>query len=161
MTRELKFRAWDQAEKKWIPGGYGFHITGEAMMLGGLFQDRCLGELDDVEITQWTGLLDKNGKEIFEGDIVATGTSEDHVLAVVRFGKGERICWHYDDHKELEFHGWYLEGLIDCEDELYNREMIIVGNVYENPSLVEDRQRAQEEKRDKEWEELKNSKGWV
>ena len=157
MTRELKFRAWDGEQMVVRTSNEAFFARiGEVMRMKALGYDGM-----DWPIMQFTGLLDKNGVEIYEGDIVATGTSEEHVFAVVRFGEGERICWHYDDHAELEFHGWYLEGLIDCEDELYNRKMIVIGNVYENPSLVEDRRKAQEEKRDKEWEEMKKSKGWV
>ena len=57
MSRELKFRYWDPRKKEMTyPGGLCINWTGECKA--------------DIEIMQFTGLLDKNGKEIYENDII-------------------------------------------------------------------------------------------
>jgi len=84
---------------------------------------------------QYTGLLDRNGVEIFEGDWVKMGDGEKSIPAIVRFGFSECTCRHYDDHNDLRFLGWHLDGLTDCEEELYGGKVEVIGNVWEHPGL--------------------------
>ena len=110
------------------------------------------GDFDEYIIMQSTGLKDKNGKEIFEGDIVLAHWQHDlsereylikHSLTVVEFGKILSSC---DDCEESERYvmGWGIRGkeytggqlrqLIVAPDN--DPEYEIVGNLYQNPELL-------------------------
>lgn len=82
-------------------------------------------ELDEIELMQSTGLVDKNGKEIFEGDIVKMSKdvySEPTYYEVVRHRGGAYRL-------ESKQHG--------CELWLRHTDCEVVGNIYENPELLE------------------------
>ena len=89
-------------------------------------EDSVAGEWivnNDLELMQSTGLFDKNGKEIFEGDIVSIDTDEFGLL-VVKYETG--IYWLTEDEQ-------CVEHLSD-----YYKYVSVIGNIYENPELLED-----------------------
>lgn len=84
-------------------------------------------------VGQYTGLNDKNGKKIFEGDIVNVGGA----FKVVRFGKHEIECCGccYESHSSV---GFYLES-DDEEIDAYERmwdKLYVIGNIHDNPDLL-------------------------
>jgi len=87
--RNIKFRVWDNKNKKWIIypiieiNNKGQIYTGELIEYG------THDEFNEYILSQYTGLVDKNGIEIYEGDIVR-GLND--LIYVVKFGK------HFDEY---------------------------------------------------------------
>lgn len=131
MSREIKFRAWDKTNNRWydrrphIAADITFDENG--CLVEGFWDDN--GELrtfhPDIEVVfmQFTGLHDKNGKEIYEGDLVRY-CGWNHLLVVQ---------W---DHEEAGFimggRSWRRFG-----DGETSSELEVVGNIYENPELLQ------------------------
>ena len=109
--REIKFRAWDTSEEEMIINPHARLVYGES--INSAFDD------DEIVWMQFTGLKDKNGKEIYEGDIVDSGISD---VEVVSFGEQE------DREKYATYWGFNLWP--DWEYE-------VIGNIYENPELLQ------------------------
>jgi len=114
--REIKFRAWDEKAKKMI-------YPTEIMSITSTGQVHIMNICDDNLIALFfTGLKDKNGKEIYEGDIVG----EEGIVYLVEFEDGMF---------ELA-HGTPLIDWIYAR-ERQGLEIEIIGNIHENPELLE------------------------
>ena len=120
MSRIIKFRAWAKNKKvmtfvgelSWLVAGIHFMDAGA-----------CHGFIDkDAELMQFIGLHDKNGKEIYEGDIVK------------RQEKIEVVEWI--DGDDMDSQGYYI-------DQVFGKWEVI-GNIYENPELLTKEQEARE-----------------
>ena len=87
---------------------------------------------EDVELMQSTGLFDKNGKEIFEGDIVRF---EDYYIEtdLPYINKGI-VEWSQGGFTITERASVEMEDLLDGEF----LDLTIIGNIYENPELLEE-----------------------
>jgi uncharacterized phage protein (TIGR01671 family) len=133
MTREIKFRAWDKYYKRMLEnvcplpqadGNFilvapnGYNILDQRDYVANVETEFCFL---DVKIMQYTGLKDKNGEKIFEGDIVCLGSDFDTVV----FNCGMFI----------------LERMTECYCRSvplaeYHHDITIEGNIYENPELL-------------------------
>ena len=129
--REIKFRAWDKSERQ----------MAVSETLPRLMSQDSIPEswVADLEFMQYTGLKDKNGKEIYEGDIVEA-TSElirpfepKHKQATGRFSTTRKVIEYREECASFCIKGSALGGITkSCCDEYYE----VIGNIYENPELL-------------------------
>lgn len=119
---ELKFRAWDILQKEFVTGyevysqvcGWESDETGNHIVL----------RQDKYKIMQYTGLKDQNGKEIYEGDILA----DVCIPSIVAWNDNGFQKYTYGDESS-----WYLLGTKESSEKYNN----VLGNIYENPELME------------------------
>lgn len=123
--REIKFRAWDKVRRTFV---YFYMKSGEQPMP--LFDGNFLW--NDLECwQQFTGLHDKNGKEIYEGDLVRTGyrLEESNAEEVFFEGGAWSVGRAYSSPlRDYLTHDW-------CEGECCPR-IEVIGNIFETPELL-------------------------
>lgn len=127
--REIKFRAWDKEEKQ-ILDVSELNIGGEEIT-GWTEQEECIEGLGfyHIVLMQSTGLKDKNGVEIYEGDIVEAWS--EGVKAIGQVQQRKDGLW-------IIYPAWQSEkfwGL--CPNEEKETRVTILGNIFEHPELLE------------------------
>jgi uncharacterized phage protein (TIGR01671 family) len=145
--KTLKFRLWDESKKEWSTGrDFLISLDGEV-----LFGEKSKYEYEcrDQIVQQYTGLKDKNGKEIYEGDLIINETSDED------WGNPQLVVW--SKYEEVGFAvavslnkmhspSYHLHelnhsilGSIFQEQYPLNQTMgryEVVGNIFENPELL-------------------------
>lgn len=131
MSRPIEFRVWNKKEK-YMSHGFGSN-----------YFDGCNGQIytksehmnitDRYEIMQYTGLTDKNGKKVFEGDIICQNDSSKKRYSVVEF------CSHLKSASR-DSPSTFNTGYYACTQGGYKlgfqEGFTVEGNVYENPELL-------------------------
>lgn len=125
--REIKFRAWDKKKKEWIATQVYIEID---IGIPWWFDDsdEVIEEAENIILVQYTGLKDKDGKKIYEGDIIECDFLGRREKGVIRF---ERDGWEWKFSSSLKV----TSGLLFVKEN-YNPK--IIGNIHENPKLLED-----------------------
>ena len=135
MTREIKFRAWDEVRKNWLKEDE-YIISSDGGVIDVFVHTNGIDvEILDVNehaiLEQNTGLKDKNDVPIFEGDIVKVFDGEDIEDPYCAY-----LEINYEQGK-FYFHGAYAVTFDDVvEDEVLDVE--VVGNIHENTDLLEE-----------------------
>ena len=134
MSREILFRgkhihAMDSNEHlngTWVHG----YLSDKDQIYDKSLEGEFL--VDENTICQYTGLNDKNGKKIFEGDIVRYG----EICGEVKFGLHESN-WQIGKHNQGFFVTFPKEYFLRNELGYWRNKIAVVGNVFDNPELLE------------------------
>lgn len=136
MNERFLFRGKRKDNGKWVEGNLLYTRT----TTFGVVTEICTLEMSyqviPETVGQCTGLEDKNGKLIFEGDIVesrASENKEDYKRWVVQFTDGS-FCFEREIPRKRKYK--YEQNLLGIDNiELYG--LTVIGNVYDNPELLE------------------------
>ena len=134
--RPIRFRGYNKKRGIWLYGNYilnrGAHfIAPQEFADGKTWEDY---EVEEESIGQFTGLTDKNGKEIYEGDIVQWGDSEHKIKQVVEFRNGA-FGYVYDTIGS--FVPYAANTNFDFAALGTDKRFEIVNNIHDNPDLIE------------------------
>ena len=131
MSREIKFRAWDNANKKWLNKDDAEHLI---IRLDGSYEiNKGWAIIEpDLTIEQYIGLKDKNGKEIYEGDIVEIN-GWWYAAGPAGYETNQcTVAWDKDRTGFAPFNNY------DCDCGVYHeaQDCKVIGNIHENPELL-------------------------
>lgn len=134
--REILFRAKRIDNAEWVVGNYyesktsGCYIltpyiktrTKDGVIIGDVFDTY---EIDPETLCQFTGLTDKNGKQIWENDIVKHKISD--TMGTIKWYEGDYVGWCVDD-VYMDEQQFTTEMWNECE---------VIGNIFDTPETVE------------------------
>ncbi len=135
MSREIKFRAWKWSSTSMLEVGELTFFTDNTYLVN--------SEDPDCELMQFTGLLDKNGVDIYEGDIVKYEAVKGHfgVHQIIYEDKAAAFLLQAITRASRNPIGMKYLGDIATSNRQYDTRTYelceVIGNIYENPDLLE------------------------
>lgn len=149
MKREIKFRAWDKAQECYLYDVQGAYDTLSGCVKyengeNAVYDEECFDEFldnDHYVVEQYTGMHDKNGREIYEGDLLRVELDDDpdsYYIAPVTWGGSDYPAFDIMSKywpKNVSYDTNVLSAIIAGWSE---EVMSVIGNIYENPEMLED-----------------------
>jgi len=137
MSREIKFRVWEKRNKRMIHDCTQFNIENGSvyqMLFWGNIKVNLLSS--EFTLMQYTGLKDKNGVEIYEGDIIklSYGIPPTYDILFIEYADDEYVS-------DISVSGWWMRNKRKngCSSSLcktYENDIEVVGTIHENPELL-------------------------
>lgn len=124
--REILFRGKHTDNGEWVQGypcRCGWIGKEKDYIIPDYASALYTAEVDPETIGQYTGLTDKNGRKIFEGDIVSSGTINPYTISF-----NQTLCCFYLKRCDLECGGFFTAGDAKCVE--------VIGNIHDNPELL-------------------------
>ena len=138
----MKYRIWDKKEKMYVQDYDDFFVNpdGEIYIVDLYEGINRFCKPDRYVIEQYTGLKDKNGKEIYKGDIVYFSVFDyngldTQYLGIVKFANGKWEIWNNEKDEYYDCDGAFDLYWVKEQDD----ELEIIGNIHENAELLEEK----------------------
>ena len=145
--KEIKFRVWDKETNKMY-----FQLNESPCF--GLFEGDRAASIEDVffyekqrfELMQYAGLKDKNGKEIYDGDVVKNSRCGSNRLMHVKWTDAIEEVSISGCEWTRQNPGFVFENISKGMTYVFiaNKDLEVIGNIYENPELLEEIQNARD-----------------
>lgn len=130
--RERKYKVWDKEENKWLELGGDTYIFYDGQKMKVVEGNESYGAVhDNVEIVEYTGLKDKSGNELYEGDLIPH-KFDKKAIGIVTYGNraghtGFHVEWKNGMHKDL----------LRVDLPYWASVSEVIGNVFDNPEMLQ------------------------
>lgn len=136
MNRTIKFRAWDKVSEEmlFLSDDDCVHISTKGFTWLKGFNEKMVADQGTAVLMQFTGLKDKNGKEIYEGDVCLFGNDKTHI------SYDENLCAFRVFSVNSVRKAWLVEdgfGITSFDEDMQKKEIEVIGNIYENKGLLD------------------------
>lgn len=130
MDREILFRGKHKEYNEWVEGDFIHEPFGECIQF---IRNECRSKIkiNPETVCQYTGLTDKNGRKIFEGDIVR------YMDEVIEKEKTDKIEYNETHAAFCRLHKSEMGFQYLFIDESFANKCEVIGNIFDNPDLLE------------------------